>query len=206
MEDCIKTIMCVIIFLGGIHKMKYAEGSTTFVPFLNGTDSANGFNTPYYPGKSTDKIINETFTSPPNLRSTSEPLRNVTSESTSQSIYMDLEVSSVLHNDSKDCCDSLNRSEHSSKDIKRNIATTIYIGGLFELSGSRDNGCGYSELTAAKLAVSHINAKGILPGYKLQLLYNDTKVGPNIFYSTFIVPVDYIFLIIPPQFFHSFLY
>ncbi|KAH9505705.1 hypothetical protein Btru_055553 [Bulinus truncatus] len=51
---------------------------------------------------------------------------------------------------------------------------TLHIGGLFELS-SRDGPNGYSELDAALLAIDHINDKNIIPGYKLKLLYNDSK-------------------------------
>ncbi|CAG5136460.1 unnamed protein product, partial [Candidula unifasciata] len=51
---------------------------------------------------------------------------------------------------------------------------TLYIGGLFELSGRYVEN-GYSELDAALLAVDHINEKGFIPGYRLQLLFNDSK-------------------------------
>lgn len=54
----------------------------------------------------------------------------------------------------------------------------IYILGLFELStkwGKRADG--YSEMVAAHLAVKHVNDFQILPGYKLKLITNDTKVN-----------------------------
>ncbi len=49
----------------------------------------------------------------------------------------------------------------------------VFIGGLFEKSGPY----GVSEETAARLAISHINQRQILPGIRLDLLTNDTKVG-----------------------------
>ncbi|XP_065095274.1 gamma-aminobutyric acid type B receptor subunit 2 [Ochlerotatus camptorhynchus] len=57
----------------------------------------------------------------------------------------------------------------------------ISILGLFELStrhGIRKEG--YSELAAAQLAVQHINRRGMLLGYTLKLLTNDTKCDPGI--------------------------
>jgi hypothetical protein len=53
----------------------------------------------------------------------------------------------------------------------------ITVLGLFELTtraGERAEG--RSELAAARLAVSHINEKRLLPGYQLELITNDTKV------------------------------
>lgn len=55
---------------------------------------------------------------------------------------------------------------------------TIYFLGLFELStkwGHRRESL--SEVKAAQLAVEHINAHRIIPGYSLKLLVNDTKVS-----------------------------
>lgn len=52
----------------------------------------------------------------------------------------------------------------------------VYIGGLFELTGSRGNTLGHSELIAARLAVKHVNKAQLLPGHELVLLHNDTKV------------------------------
>ena len=54
----------------------------------------------------------------------------------------------------------------------------VYIGGLFELTDTPGIVTyGRSELAAAKLAIRHINQQGILPGYKLHMVYNDTKVS-----------------------------
>lgn len=61
-----------------------------------------------------------------------------------------------------------------------NYSHTLYILGLFELStrwGVRFEGV--SEMMAAQLAVNHINNNNILPGYKLELLKNDTKVSDS---------------------------
>ncbi|XP_055597604.1 gamma-aminobutyric acid type B receptor subunit 2 [Uranotaenia lowii] len=58
----------------------------------------------------------------------------------------------------------------------------VSILGLFELStgqhGSRPEG--FSELAAAQLAVQHINRRGLLFGYTLKLLTNDTKCDPGV--------------------------
>ena len=54
---------------------------------------------------------------------------------------------------------------------------TLYIGGLFELSDNSHEASARSELDAALLAVRHVNEKGVVPGYNLQLVYNDSKVS-----------------------------
>uniref|UniRef100_A0A1S4J7W5 G-protein coupled receptors family 3 profile domain-containing protein n=1 Tax=Culex quinquefasciatus TaxID=7176 RepID=A0A1S4J7W5_CULQU len=57
----------------------------------------------------------------------------------------------------------------------------VSILGLFELStrhGMRAEG--QSELAAAQLAVQHINRRGLLLGYTLKLLTNDTKCDPGV--------------------------
>ena len=51
----------------------------------------------------------------------------------------------------------------------------IYIGGLFELSGIRGSN-GLSELKSAELAVDDVNDKNVVPGYRMNLLYNNTQV------------------------------
>ena len=61
------------------------------------------------------------------------------------------------------------------------ISPNIYIGGLFELSDTPVGiTYGQSELAAAQLAIRHINQQRILPGYKLHMFYNDTKVGHSV--------------------------
>lgn len=59
---------------------------------------------------------------------------------------------------------------------------TVYILGLFELSGKMGKRKeSESETAAAQLAVQHVNRMGVLPGYFLRLLINDTKVrGVNL--------------------------
>ena len=58
----------------------------------------------------------------------------------------------------------------------------VYIGGLFELTDTPGIVTyGRSELAAAKLAIRHINQQGILPGYKLHMVYNDTKVSTGVY-------------------------
>ena len=59
--------------------------------------------------------------------------------------------------------------------------TKLYIGGLFELSGSEHEANGKSELDAALLAVKHVNAMRVIPGYELKLLFNDTKVSQSFY-------------------------
>lgn len=60
----------------------------------------------------------------------------------------------------------------------RNTSRIVSILGLFELSiGDHPRADGMSELTAARLAVDHVNKRALLPGYKLHLITNDTKVS-----------------------------
>ena len=54
---------------------------------------------------------------------------------------------------------------------------TLYIGGLFELSDTSFTVTGLSELAAATLAIQHINEQKFIPGYQLDMVYNDTKVS-----------------------------
>ncbi|XP_052864575.1 gamma-aminobutyric acid type B receptor subunit 2 [Anopheles cruzii] len=84
-----------------------------------------------------------------------------------------------------------------TKEVNRNIINTVFertrpagrdrrwkevtILGLFELSskaGERREG--FSELAAAQLAVQHINRRGLLLGYKLKLITNDTQCDPGV--------------------------
>lgn len=60
---------------------------------------------------------------------------------------------------------------------------SVYFLGLFEEStkfGVRRRE-GESEVSAARLAVDHVNRMGVLPGYTLRLLINDTKVRDKSF-------------------------
>lgn len=70
------------------------------------------------------------------------------------------------------------KSEDSlSNDNDDDIVVTLL--GLFELSTKNDSmrSEGHSELAAARLAVRHINKLHLLPGYRLELVTNDTKVS-----------------------------
>lgn len=67
---------------------------------------------------------------------------------------------------------SVSQANDSSDHLER-----ITVLGLFEMTtrtGERTEG--HSELAAARLAVSHINERRLLPGYQLDLITNDTKV------------------------------
>ncbi|XP_034243019.1 uncharacterized protein LOC117646285 [Thrips palmi] len=56
----------------------------------------------------------------------------------------------------------------------------VTILGLFELTmHGVDRPHGRSELAAAKMAVNRINQLGLIKGYTLQLIYNDTKCDPG---------------------------
>ncbi len=56
--------------------------------------------------------------------------------------------------------------------------THITVLGLFELtSRGRERPQGRSELAAARMAVRRINQLGVLKGYTLHLIHNDTKVS-----------------------------
>lgn len=71
-----------------------------------------------------------------------------------------------------------NNSSESSMYRNSNRKGIVSVLGLFELTtryGIRPEG--RSELAAAQMAVRHINERGLLPGYTLQLLTNDTKVS-----------------------------
>lgn len=55
---------------------------------------------------------------------------------------------------------------------------SIFFLGLFELSTKMgERTASKSEVAAAQLAVDHVNKLGVLPGYAVKLLINDTKVG-----------------------------
>lgn len=57
----------------------------------------------------------------------------------------------------------------------------LYIGGLFELSNcSGSMGSGKSDLASAKMAIDHVNSRQFVPGYELELIYNDTKVRESL--------------------------
>ncbi|XP_054744804.1 uncharacterized protein LOC129249163 [Anastrepha obliqua] len=64
--------------------------------------------------------------------------------------------------------------------IERNSRRIVLLG-LFELTNRQGRRLdGWSELSAAQMAVEHINRKKILPGYTLELLTNDTQCDPGV--------------------------
>ncbi|EEC19551.1 hypothetical protein ISCGN_027286 [Ixodes scapularis] len=53
----------------------------------------------------------------------------------------------------------------------------LYVLGLFELTGPCDAARGGpSEKAAANLAIRHVNERDVVPGYRLEMYDNDTKV------------------------------
>ena len=55
--------------------------------------------------------------------------------------------------------------------------STLRIGGLFPMSGSSVASAGKSLLPASELAIDLVNRRSdVLPGYQLQLSWNDTQV------------------------------
>ena len=69
-------------------------------------------------------------------------------------------------------CFSTRSSLVSADDIK-----TLYIGGLFPITGSSTAWDGKSLLDMSEEAINMINNRSdVLPGYQLQLFWNDTKV------------------------------
>ncbi|XP_033742389.1 gamma-aminobutyric acid type B receptor subunit 2-like [Pecten maximus] len=56
----------------------------------------------------------------------------------------------------------------------------LYIGGLFDIRGSRASWMGRSELTAAETAIRNINELKFIDGFSLQLLENDTQCDPGV--------------------------
>lgn len=73
-------------------------------------------------------------------------------------------------------------NEPKGSNFTRPKLPKLYIGGLFELNDTKVAVNGRSELDAALLAVQHINDKGFIPGYHLEMVYNDTKVGTIFIY------------------------
>ncbi|XP_078603230.1 gamma-aminobutyric acid type B receptor subunit 2-like [Branchiostoma floridae x Branchiostoma japonicum] len=57
---------------------------------------------------------------------------------------------------------------------------TVYMGGLFALSGSSYASKGFSELAAARLAIKHINKAKMIPGIKLKMFCNNTQCDAGV--------------------------
>ncbi|ERL93353.1 hypothetical protein D910_10645 [Dendroctonus ponderosae] len=83
-------------------------------------------------------------------------------------VFKLLNSSLGLENDTDGTSGGLNNAKH------------VHILGLFELTTKLGRRSGASELMAANLAVQHVNALNILPGYKLILLINDTQCDPGV--------------------------
>lgn len=68
----------------------------------------------------------------------------------------------------------INTQPESSND---NGLTKLYIGGTFPNSGGSWDG-GKGCLPAAEMALEDVNNRtDILPGYELQMIWNDSQVG-----------------------------
>lgn len=107
---------------------------------------------------------------------------NKLSAHNNQSSYPSLQSVKNLANKNE----TVRKKSKSVKKIHNNSTTSkrgmkklpkVSLLGLFELTthlGTRWEG--KSELAAAELAVKHINERGLLPGYSLELITNDTQV------------------------------
>lgn len=92
-------------------------------------------------------------------------------------------IEAVEEQDNQDDINGKFKFDDDFVDNETKLELTIL--GLFELTQShRDESEarpeGPSELQAAKLAIDHINNKDILPKFKINLIYNDTKVNKKI--------------------------
>lgn len=60
--------------------------------------------------------------------------------------------------------------------------STLNIGGLFPVSGVSVASAGKAMLPVTELAIKMVNSRAdVLPGYRLQLMWNDTQVFNCIF-------------------------
>ncbi|KAK8763309.1 hypothetical protein V5799_034089 [Amblyomma americanum] len=61
--------------------------------------------------------------------------------------------------------------------LEYDVRETLYLLGLFELTGSCEAAKGgRAERAAARLAVRHVNERRVVPGYRLELYDNDTRL------------------------------
>ncbi|CAI9732007.1 Hypothetical predicted protein [Octopus vulgaris] len=86
------------------------------------------------------------------------------SECSADDIYRAKTQNEILKNEEDE-----NEEDKGNTDLR----TTLYIGGLFE--STELHSYGRSELHAARLAIKHINEKNIIPGYKLDLVFNESS-------------------------------
>ncbi|XP_036364248.1 uncharacterized protein LOC115218300 [Octopus sinensis] len=91
------------------------------------------------------------------------------SECSADDIYRAKTQNEILKNEEDE-----NEEDKGNTDLR----TTLYIGGLFE--STELHSYGRSELHAARLAIKHINEKNIIPGYKLDLVFNESSCDPGI--------------------------
>lgn len=62
--------------------------------------------------------------------------------------------------------------------------TQIHIGGLFPISGSPVGRTGRAFVPACDMALEMVNNRtDILPGYRLAMFWNDTKVSAVLYYT-----------------------
>lgn len=66
------------------------------------------------------------------------------------------------------------RNLNFTRDNRKGVVSILGLFDLTNRSGIRPEG--QSELVAAQMAVKHINKLGLLPGYVLELITNDTEV------------------------------
>ncbi|ENN82215.1 hypothetical protein YQE_01409, partial [Dendroctonus ponderosae] len=100
-------------------------------------------------------------------------------------VFKLLNSSLGLENDTDGTSSELNNAKHvhilaNFQPHFSQFPPMLYIPGLFELTTKLGGRSGVSELMAANLAVQHVNALNILPGYKLILLINDTQCDPGV--------------------------
>lgn len=75
------------------------------------------------------------------------------------------------------------RNLNFTRDNRKGVVSILGLFDLTNRSGIRPEG--NSELVAAQMAVTHINKLGLLPGYTLELITNDTEVCFFFFFIKF---------------------
>ncbi|XP_062705016.1 gamma-aminobutyric acid type B receptor subunit 2-like [Aedes albopictus] len=113
----------------------------------------------------------ENFTRGPEFAAKRRILRSI-----DKSVLLVNETTKVLNRNTINTAFERTRPATGKKRLRE-----VSILGLFELStrhGVRKEG--FSELAAAQLAVQHNNRRGLLLGYTLKLLTNDTKCDPGV--------------------------
>ncbi|KAH9373397.1 hypothetical protein HPB48_009442 [Haemaphysalis longicornis] len=62
--------------------------------------------------------------------------------------------------------------------VAYDVRKTVYVLGLFELTGSCEAARGgRAERAAARMAIEDVNERGVIPGYRLEMYDNDTRVS-----------------------------